>query len=160
MSQEVQETPVTDPVTTTSGTGSNGRPPDADFAVAFDADARAKDRAKKGYRVAGIVYYPKKKTGRLVKEILELQGDTTTPDTEEAEQRLTLAERLENIDNLYRQVAMLLADENGESPDPERLQDVLDFQDARDMIAPLMGNQSPEDAAAGKPVGGDDSPPS
>lgn len=126
--------------------------------VAYDADALSAARLKQTYRVGGVEYTPRKKTGRLVKEILELGGEAKETEYERdpegalirddkgraIEKPLPLEEQLAGIDRLYKQVALLLVGPNGENPDWEQLAEDLDMEDAREMVGPLMGNKADE----------------
>lgn len=118
------------------GQQQNGAAPE----VAYDADAKARDRAKRAYRVDGVLYFPRKKTGRLVMEIMEMAPENSPDENDRAAQ-------LEGVRVLYRQVARLLRDDEGHSPDWERLlgseddtDEGLDLEDARAMVGRLMGN--------------------
>lgn len=125
----------------------------------YNADEKAAERARRTVTVDGVEYRPRKKTGRLVKEILEM-----TPDRgDDEDKELTKDEQKENIDLLYKQVAVLLRDENGHSPDPLRLlgeaegqheDDGLDLEDARDLMAFLMpgDQQAAKDGQPGNVV--------
>jgi hypothetical protein len=138
-----------------------------DVPVFYDADAKAAERAKRGFKINGVIYVPRRKTGALVEEVLKLGQEA--PDTEfekddegkilrdgegnPIEKDLPFEEQVAGIRRLYRQVSMLLADSQDGNPDPEALRNALDIEDARAMIAPLMGN-SDEDKAD-PPKGGD-----
>lgn len=119
-------------------------PPAADVKVAFDADAKAQDRAKKAYRVDGILYYPRRKSGRLVQQIIELGSETGAAEAD------SIQSQIEGLHTLYKQVALLLVNDEGQNPDWERLygsadtDDGLDLEDAREMVDRLMGNSPTE----------------
>lgn len=126
-------------------------------ATGYDADAAARGRTEANYMVGGRVYHPVKKSGRVVREILAM----TAPEDVDPE-KMTSAEwsawqhkqNIEGINVLYRQVARLLQDEEGRQPIAceadlpeeqqgqgiETLEDALDVEDARAMIAKLMPN--------------------
>lgn len=122
--------------------------------VYFDADAKAADRAAKVYKVGGKVYHPRKRTGRLMKELIQMAPEpnpdaekTTIPDPDDPSKTIvvnvtTRAEQLASIDLVYQQVAILLVDADGENPDWQELMDELDMTDAQDMIAPLMAGSA------------------
>lgn len=96
----------------------------------FDADARSIERAKRGIIIGGVEYHPRRRTGRVIKEILEI-------DTDKHDDESVSAYNIRQIDVLYQQVQILLRDANGAAPDTEQMQDEsagLELEDARELL--------------------------
>lgn len=103
--------------------------PEADDKNNFDADARSAERGKRAITIKGVVYHPRRRTGRVIKEILEI--DTDKHD-DESDRQFTGR----SIDILYEQVSILLRDDQGNAPDIQAMQeeDGLEMEDARDLL--------------------------
>lgn len=115
----------------------------------FDADARSAARRDRVIVVDSVEYKPKRRTGKVVKALLEAvpaidkDADQTDPQVQ-----------MKSIDTLYQQVSLLLEDENGNNPDEDKLQEVMEIDDARDLMGWLVpqGDEAPA-------AGGDGSDP-
>lgn len=108
----------------------------------FNADAKTAALLDRPVTVSGIVYRPRKKTGAVVKALIELAPEDEPDDDDRQGQ-------LDAIDTLYKQVALLLADEHDNQPDPDRLSEELDMEVARDMIRFLMPSGDGDDEKGG-----------
>jgi hypothetical protein len=83
----------------------------------FNADQRWEQIAARRFTIGGRVYFPRMKTGRLVKEVISMAPDYSDREKDkDGNPVLTRQEQLDNIDMLYRQAAMLLSDSDGASP--------------------------------------------
>ena len=88
----------------------------------YDATARAAELAPTKVTVEGVTYTVKR-SGKALRQIIEL-----TPENAED------LKPVENIELLYKSIAVLLVDEAGNHPDPEGLEDDLDFEVAQEMM--------------------------
>jgi hypothetical protein len=115
--------------------------------VTYNADEKAGQRFRGSITIGGKTFHPRKKSGRLMKQLI---ADGPDPLPEGAEP--TKEQSAENIDYVYQQLAVLLvpADQEGEVQQSlaeqdekamEWLEDELDFEDAQELIAKLMPNK-------------------
>jgi hypothetical protein len=88
----------------------------------YSATDKAADRIPTKVEIGGKEFKVKR-TGKALKKIINL-----TPDDESAEDPSV------NVDTLYQGIGFLLVDQEGNNPDPEWLEDELDFEVAQDMM--------------------------
>jgi hypothetical protein len=114
----------------------------------FDADKKSQKRLDKTITIGGQLYRPVKKTGAVVKEILEIEGKVPPPQPDE-DGNLDPGEMrqwsIDIVDNLYEQLSVLLVTADGEngssggqSPDPDELSEALDLEEAQELREFLM----------------------
>jgi hypothetical protein len=118
----------------------------------YNADRKAETRTKRKYVISDREFFPVKKTGAVMKQILEIEAGVDQPRPDDdglydpAEMRAYSVAAMENV---YLQVATLLTPADG-TPRPgddsnegfaEWLEDTLDLEDARDILSLLMPSQ-------------------
>jgi hypothetical protein len=145
-----------------SATGDGNGSGDA-LSVGFSATERRRAREGRSIEVGGSIYRPAAKTNETMRKLLELQADANEMEEAIREKRAA-AERAEDesrweaaaelrtearglesqmefaaLDAVYAQLAVLLREEDGgENPDPAKLGEVLDIEDARALLDYLM----------------------
>lgn len=102
----------------------------------FDAHSATAERIPGEFSIGDTVFKVKR-SGKALKQIIEL-----APNDEMAEDPAF------NIDMMYKGISLVLVDEKtGDHPDPEWLEEELDFQVAQDFMELLLpraeGNDSP-----------------
>jgi len=113
--------------------------------VNFDADARSRERVAGNIIIGGITFHPRKRTSRLMAEWADVMptdeesalGEKATGgDNEAARESMRKNPVIAN-----RQLMVLLADDQGASPELEFLCDELDIEDT----SYLLDQLSPSD---------------
>lgn len=101
----------------------------------FDAHSAAAERIPSEFAIGDQVFKVKR-SGKALKQIIEL-----APDDEKAEDPAF------NIDMMYQGISIVLVDGEGNHPDPDWLEEELDFQVAQDFMEQLLpraeGNVEP-----------------
>jgi hypothetical protein len=130
--------------------------------VGISATERRRTREGRTIEIAGTLYTAAAKTNETMRKLLELQSNANDLESEVGERRAAAAraeadelwdaavelraeardleKKLEllALDSVYEQIAVLLRDTNGENPEPEKLGEVLDIEDARAILDFLM----------------------
>lgn len=150
----------------------DGAPPGEEYGKRskhdFDADARAEAREAADVTIGGVVYHRRRKnweatralrallraqeragirSQRARKKIDALDADAPDEDVEALEDEIDKATD-DSDDAAYGIIALLLRDDDGQSPSTDVLKAALDVEDAGDLAANLAGGGEPDPTPA------------
>lgn len=113
--------------------------------VGFDADAAAKKRGEQNIVIGERQFHARKKTAEVMDEWIDVTPDTPPKKDEDAPQ--SKDEMKANIENVFKQVAVLIADDQGETPEVDFLRAELDIEEANAILERLSPPAPDREAA-------------